>query len=84
MRNATVGYIAFVSVLVGAAAGGLALIALGNGAATHAIVACVVAFVLLLGGIGTLTLIHLRRQADPVEPAATAQEVSKYLEQHPH
>ena len=83
MRNDNVGYIGFVSVLVGAAAGGLWLISLGEGATTHAIVAGVVALVLLVGGIGTMALIHFRRQADPVEPAATAQEVSAYLSQHP-
>ncbi|KAA0016351.1 hypothetical protein [Antrihabitans cavernicola] len=83
MRNDTLGYIGYVSVLVGAAAGGLWLIALGHDATIHAIVAGTVSLVLLLGGIGTLLLIHLRRQADPVEPTTTAEEVAAYRSQHP-
>ncbi|KAA0016566.1 hypothetical protein [Antrihabitans cavernicola] len=84
MRNDVVGYIGYVLVLIGAAAGGLWLIALGYGSTTRATIAGVVAVVLLVAGIGTLTLIHLRRQViDPVEPEPTANEVSKYRNQHP-
>ncbi|NMN99060.1 hypothetical protein [Antrihabitans stalactiti] len=84
MRTETIGFLGYVSVLLGAAAAGLCLIASGAGAGTHAATAGVVALVLLLAGIGTLTLIHRRRQADPIEPKPTADEVSTYRHQHPH
>ena len=84
MRNDTIGFLGYISVLLGAAAAGLCLIASGSGAAARAATAGVVALVLLLAGISTLTLIHRRRQADPVQPKATAEEVSTYRHQHPH
>lgn len=82
MGNNIPGLIAYASVLVGAAATGLWLVALGEGLTSQSVVAGVVALVLLVSGISTLALIHIRRHIDPIEPETTEEEASVYRRQH--
>lgn len=83
MGNNNPGLIAYISLLAGGAAAGLWLVALAEGLTSQSVIVGVVAFVLLFGGIGGLSLIHIRRHIDPIEPVTTAEEAAIYHRHHP-